>query len=112
MNFDNLNNLIKSSPEIYHFLVSGILIAMMAHLIIGFVHMYIKKPRLFNIIWIVSYSVVLFLFFGKFSSPGYTMLDIFLPVYFIFYIQSVMFFNMRFRFCKCTIRDVVKFGYR
>jgi hypothetical protein len=102
MDFYEINLLIKSAPEFFHWVATAAVISMLAHLAMAYK---MVRPRLrasLRFFLFTSYLVVLFLFFGKLSHPGYTMLDIFLPLYFIYYILCVIVLQARFFNC---VRD-------
>ena len=104
MNFEDLNKLIQSLPPVYHLLASVVILAYLSVLILNYIT-YIKLcyrlgtfkeislffldvtapcfSRRTNLLF--SFFVMSFIFFGKFASPSYTMLDVFLPVYVCYY---------------------------
>lgn len=104
MNFESLNQQIKSLPPVWHLLASVVILAYLSLLILNYIT-YIKLcyrlgtfkeislffldvtapcfSRRTNLFF--SFFVMSFIFFGKFASMGYTMLDVFLPVYICYY---------------------------
>ena len=99
MDFKELNDWVKSAPEIYHFIASGIVLAMFAHLITAYRAVKILKPKRVQWYFIISWCIVFTLFINKFASPGFSMLDLFLPVYFIYYFHSLLILQARFFRC-------------
>lgn len=99
MDFFELNAFIKSAPEIYHWIATAIVISLLAHLAIAYQMVRKRLRKSLRFFLGISYSIVLFLFFGKWSDPGYTMLDIFLPLYFIFY--GLVIIALQARFFNC-----------
>lgn len=104
MNFDDLNNLIKCVPFWFHVLTSAVLIGGLASLILKYSSYVTHSFKLFGVrqsllffaslntpcftkrlVLFASIVFNFFAFFGKISSPEYTMLDIFLPLYVCYY---------------------------
>ena len=99
MDFYELNHFIKSAPEAYHWAASGLILTLFTHLAIAYKMVRCRLRRGLRAFLTLSYFIVLFLFFGKWCDSGYTMLDIFLPLYFIYYILVII--AMQARFFNC-----------
>lgn len=104
MNLETINQIIKSASPAWHLLASIIILGYLTYLIMNYIT-YIKlcyKLGTFKEITLFfldysapcfsrranlffSFFVMSFIFFGKFSSPTYAMLDVFLPVYICYY---------------------------
>lgn len=104
MNLELINQTIKSAHPFWHLLTSVIILGYLTYLIMSYITYiklcyklgsvkeitlffldvtapcFIRRTNLF-----FSFIVMSFIFFGKFSSPNYTMLDVFLPVYACYY---------------------------
>jgi hypothetical protein len=93
------NDLIKSTPEIFHWICSGIILASYSFLILAFKMVRSRIRPVIKWYLIASTSYIFYLFLGKFSSDSYTMLDAFLPMYVFHFISSLLILQARFFNC-------------
>lgn len=111
MDIIEINNYIKSLPNIYHWIVNCITLAMYSHLLIGFLKVQSRLRNRIKIYFKLSYAIMLSYFFLKYSSENAAMLDAFFLVYVIYYFSTLIIFQARFFNCldkKGSFKDILK----
>ena len=99
MDFVAINEFVKSCPEIFHWIISAVMLGTYTHLFLAFKMVRNRIRPMIKLYLTVSTFYVFFWFLGKFSADDYTMLDIFLPLYLFHYFSSLLILQARFFNC-------------
>lgn len=105
MDFKEFDLFIRSAPMWVHFLCSATVLAMLSHLTLGLRNVWPLKRKRVRWYLLGSLVFIIFIFMNKFSNPGYTMCDVFFPVYVIYYFHSLLVMQARFFNCFKTYSD-------
>ena len=105
MTFREFDLFIQSAPIWVHFIASALVLAMLSHLTLGLRNVWKNKGRRVRWYLLGSLVFITFIFMAKFSNPGYTMCDAFLPVYVIYYFHSLLVMQARFFNCFKSYND-------
>lgn len=112
MSFEEINLLIKSSPEWMHWLSASLMLGAYAQLCLAYYASFNILPKATKIYFPIAHLIMCIYFFAKLQSGDYaTVLDIFIFVYVLYYVNMVIVLKARYFRCFDNVKGFFKYKW-